>query len=149
MAKPATASNQFDPDTVNALLGKIDGFHSDLDSERGSYMSRCRNIRESIKAVYDEGKAKGVPQKELRTLVKIRLHEAASQKLFQELEHDQQQTLAMLAATERVADLPLWRSAADRKPVPGVDVALHAAGERHPPMFEDNAAHANFKKLDA
>lgn len=133
MAKPANASNQYDPEVVNALLGKIDGFDDDLASEKGSYMSRCRNIRESIKAVYDEAKAHGVPQKELRTLVKIRKHEKSASKLYHELENDQQVNLAMLAATEAVADLPLWRSATDRKPIPGVDVAK--SGETKNPMF--------------
>ncbi len=145
MAKPATASNHFDPDIVNALLGKIDGYHADLASMKGSYMANCRNVRESIKAVFDEGKAKGVPSKELRVLVKIRLHEAASTKLYEDLEADQQETLAMLAATEKVADLPLWRSAADRKPIPGVDVVR--TGEHPDPMFTDNTGGRTFDKL--
>lgn len=132
MAKPANASNQFNPDIVNGLLRKIDGYDADLASEKGSYMSRCRNIRENIKAVFDDGKAQGIPQKELRTLVKIRKHEKASEKLFHELESDQQINLQMLAATEKVADLPLWRSAAERKSVPGVDVD---APTHKPPMF--------------
>jgi uncharacterized protein (UPF0335 family) len=80
-------------------------------------MSRCCNIRESIKAVYDEAKAQGVPQKELRTLVEIRKHEKASTKLYHELEHDQQENLKMLAATVKVMDLPLWRATQHAKPM--------------------------------
>lgn len=132
MAKPATATNAFDPDIVNNLLNKIDGYHADLDSERGSYMSKCRNIRSSIEGVIEQGKAAGIPTKELKTLIKIRLKEKAARKLFEDLEGDQQITLQMIAATERVADLPLWRSAAERKPVPGVDVD---APRHKPPMF--------------
>lgn len=113
MAKPAHTSNQYDPAVVSNLLGKIDGYHGDLDSMKGSYMASCRNVRESIKAVYDEAKAQGVPQKELRVLVKIRMHEKASTKLYHELEHDQQTNLKMLAATEKVMDLPLWRASAE------------------------------------
>lgn len=134
MAKPANASNSYDPDVVQNLLGKIDGYDADLASERGASMSRCRNIRESIKAVFDEAKALGVPQKELRVLVKIRKHEKASERLYHELENDQQINLQMLAATEKVMDLPLWRSSADRKPVPGVDV--ERTGEHPRPMFK-------------
>ncbi len=145
MAKPAHATNDFDPKVVNGLLGKIDGFDVDLMSERSSYMSKCRNIRESIKAVYDEAKVQGVPGKELRVLVKIRSNERKNAALYGELEADQQQTLAMLAATEKVADLPLWRSAKERKPIPGVDVAR--TGEHSDPMFDDNVKHANFKQL--
>lgn len=146
MAKPATQTNDFDPATVNALLGKIDTYDADLMSERGSYMSKCRSIRESIQAVYDEAKGAGIPKKELSTLVKIRKCEAKSIKLYEDLEADQQQVLAMLAATEKVADLPLWRSAKERRPVPGVDV--ERTGEHPEPMFEDNAKHADFKPLN-
>jgi len=131
MAKPATASNQYDPDVVNNLLGKIDGFDADLDSEKGSYMKRCRDLRERIAAVYEEAKAAGVPQKELRTLVKIRKHEKASKKLFLELEHDQQENLKMIAATEKVKDLPLWRSAEER----GTHVDDDGATVHPKPMF--------------
>lgn len=146
MAKPATASNSFDPVIVSALLAKIDGYHADLASERGASMSRCRNIRESLNNVFKEAKAQGIPSKELRILVKIRINEARNMDLYEELEQDQQQTLAMLAATEKVADLPLWRSAADRKPIPGVDVAR--TGEHEDPMFEDdNTGGRTFAKL--
>ncbi len=61
-----------------------------------------------------------------------------------DLEGDQQQTLAMLAATEKVRDLPLWRSAEDRKPIPGVDVVR--TGEHPDPMF-DNTGGRTFGKL--
>lgn len=111
MAKPATTTNQYDRTILNSLLKKIDGFHTDLESERGSYMSRCRNIRESIQGVLEEAKAAGIPQKELRTWIKIRTNEAKTSKLYHELEPDQQQNLQMIAeATEKVRDLPLWRA---------------------------------------
>ena len=117
MAKAATA-NGFDQKEVNRILNKIDGFNADLLSERGAYMQQCRNIRESITAVYDEAKALGIPKKELRTLVKIRDNEAKNQKLYDELEADQQQTLQMLAACEQVKDLPLWKAAAANPEAP-------------------------------
>lgn len=149
MAKPANATNDFDPQVVNSLLGKIDGYDADLLSERGSYMSKCRNIRETIQGVYDEAKAAGIPKKELSTLVKIRKNEKRNIELYADLEADQQHTLAMLAATEKVKDLPLWR-AAERKPIPGVDVAR--SGQHPEPMFDEDPQglkNANFKKLDA
>jgi uncharacterized protein (UPF0335 family) len=148
VAKPATASNQFDPDVVNNLLGKIDGFDSDLESEKGSYMKRCRDLRERIKAVFDEGKALGVPEKELRTLVKIRKNERRNMKLYQELEHDQQETLKMLAATEKVKDLPLWRASFEER---GTHVDDTGKMQHAEPMFEDDPqglANAKFNKLN-
>ena len=113
MAKPATQSNSYDPEIVNGLLGKIDIFDADLLSERGSYMAKCRSIRDSIQAVYEEAKAVGIPRKELSTLVKIRKNEAKNLALFNDLEADQRHNLALLAATEKVKDLPLWRASFD------------------------------------
>ncbi len=112
MAKAANTSNDFEPEVVQELLGKIDGYHADLASERGTFMKTCRSIRESISNVYTEAKARGIPQKELRSLVKIRLNEAKNRKIYEELEADQQLTLSMLATAEGVKDLPLWRAAA-------------------------------------
>jgi uncharacterized protein (UPF0335 family) len=112
MAKAANTTNDFAPEVVQELLGKIDGYHRDLDSLRGDYMKECRNVRESIRAVYDEGKARGVPTKELRSLIKIRINEAKNRKIYEELEDDQQHVLSMLATAEGVKDLPLWRAAA-------------------------------------
>lgn len=151
MAKPATASNQFDPDVVNNLLGKIDGFDADLDSEKGSYMKKCRDIRERINAVFEEAKAHGVPQKELRVLVKIRKHEKSSKKLFLELEHDQQESLKLLAATEKVKDLPLWRAAFDTEDR-GTHVDDAGKTQHAKPMFEEDPqglANAKFTKLNS
>jgi uncharacterized protein (UPF0335 family) len=112
MAKAANTTNDFEPEVVQELLGKIDGYHADLVSERGTFMKTCRSIRESISNVYTEAKARGIPEKELRSLVKIRLNEAKNRKIYEELEADQQLTLSMLATAEGVKDLPLWRAAA-------------------------------------
>ena len=149
MAKPATASNAYDPDVVNNLLGKIDGYDADLDSMKGSYMSSCRNVRENIKAVYDQAKAQGVPEKELRTLVKIRKNERRNMKLYQELEHDQQESLKLLAATEKVKDLPLWRAAFDSEDR-GTHVDDTGKMKHAEPMFEDpqGLQNAKFTKLN-
>jgi uncharacterized protein (UPF0335 family) len=111
MAKPAATTNDFEPEVVQEMLGKIDGYEADLASERGSSMKRCRNIRESISNVYKEAKTRGIPTKELRSLVKIRKNEAKNRQIYDELEADQQAILSMLATAEGVKDLPLWRAA--------------------------------------
>lgn len=113
MAKQAAQqTNDFDAGVVQEVLGKIDGYEADLASERGSSMARCRNIRESINNVFKEAKARGIPTKELRALVKIRKNENKNKEIYDELEQDQQQILSMLATAEGVKDLPLWRAAA-------------------------------------
>jgi len=113
MAKQAAQqTNEFEREVVQEVLAKIDGFEADLASERGSSMARCRNIRESINNAYKEAKARGIPSKELRTLVEIRKNETKNKQLYDDLESDQQQILSMLATAEGVKDLPLWRAAA-------------------------------------
>ena len=113
MAKQAAQqTNEFEPEVVQEVLGKIDGFEADLASERGSSMARCRNIRESINNVFKEAKARGIPPKELRALVKIRKNENKNREIYDDLEADQQHILSMLATAEGVKDLPLWRAAA-------------------------------------
>ncbi|MBR0879143.1 uncharacterized protein (UPF0335 family) [Bradyrhizobium barranii subsp. barranii] len=125
MAKSAAVANDFDPALVQEMLSKIDGYHADLASERGSSMSRCRNIRESISNVYKEAKARGIPTKELRSLVKIRINEAKNREIYEELEADQQQILSMLAVAEGVKDLPLWRAAAMNSGFDGASATAH------------------------
>lgn len=121
MAKPATTTNDFEPGIVQEILAKIDGYHADLASERGSSMARCRNIRESISNVYKEAAARGIPTKELRALIKIRANEGKNREIFDDLESDQQQIVSMLAMCEGVQDLPLWRAAADAAKVIPID----------------------------
>jgi uncharacterized protein (UPF0335 family) len=75
-------------------------------------MAACRNIRDSIRGVYEDAKAQGIPTKELRSLVKIRKNEAKNRRIYEELEADQREILSMLATAEGVKDLPLWRAAA-------------------------------------
>ena len=139
MAKQATHSNHFDADIVNGALSRIDELDKELASAQGAYMSTCRGFRDQIKQVIEEAREKGIPSKEFRALVSIRRLEAKTRKIAAGLEPDQQDTLAMLAATEKVMDLPLWR--VTREPIPerepGVDVAREAAGEREPMWSDD------------
>lgn len=108
-AKEAAATNEYDPKVIQNLVGKIDQHFADLASEQGSYMQRCRTIRESIAATYDEGKARGVPKKELRAFVSGRQKLAKARAVLDDLEPDQRQTVEMLAkAYGDAADLPLF-----------------------------------------
>src|SRR5258705_11972535 len=100
MAKSAKSTNDFEPEVVQEILAKIDGFGKDLKSKHGEYMKQCRNIRESISNCYKEAKARGIPTKELRSLVKIRINEAKNHHIYGKLEPEQQQVLSMLATAE-------------------------------------------------
>jgi hypothetical protein len=115
MAQPASATNTFDPTIVKPIVDKIEGFLADLDSERGSYMQRCRSIRDSMSSAYEEGKARGIPKKELRALVRTREKLRAARRVLDDLEPEQRQTVEMLAeAFGDAADLPLFAETINR-----------------------------------
>jgi hypothetical protein len=67
-------------------------------------VARCKGL--------PPAKARGIPTKELRALVKIRKNENKNREIYDDLEQDQQHILSMLATAEGVKDLPLWRAAA-------------------------------------
>jgi len=54
------------------FMRRIEKLMDDLDSERGSYMAKCRPIHEDIREVYAEAKDHGVPVKALKGLIKWR-----------------------------------------------------------------------------
>lgn len=122
MAKSATHSNDFDPAFVNSVLAQLDAKDFELSSEQGSYRARRGAIQDEIKSIYDLAKGHGVPTIALKALMTIRRNERKNVQIFTNLEADSQETLARLAATEKVKDLPLWRSAEDRKALPPADL---------------------------
>jgi uncharacterized protein (UPF0335 family) len=73
--KPARAARIGDntlEGRTKPYLKRIEKLLDDLDSERGSYMAKCRPIHEDIREIYGEAKDNGVPIKALKGLVKWR-----------------------------------------------------------------------------
>jgi uncharacterized protein (UPF0335 family) len=50
-------------------LRRIQNLLDDLESEKGSYMARCKPIREDIDDIYVEAKENGLPKKVMKDLV--------------------------------------------------------------------------------
>ena len=57
---------------AEAYLARIETLLSDIDSERGTYMARCKELREDISEIYVEAKDNSVPVKALKGIVKHR-----------------------------------------------------------------------------
>jgi len=57
---------------AQAYLARIETLLADIDSERGTYMARCKELREDISGIYVEAKDNGVPVKALKGIVKHR-----------------------------------------------------------------------------
>lgn len=107
--------NGYDKQVLQSVMKRIEGCFTDLLSERGAYMNRCRGIREGITAAYDDAKAAGIPKKELRLLVKNRERERKIIESIAELEADERQTYEVIQESlGDFANLPLGAAALDR-----------------------------------
>lgn len=121
MAKRVTAadaqrgSNGYDSDELKALIGQIESFHGDLESEKGSYMRRCKDIRDGIDEVYAEAKNKGISKKALKTHIDLRKLEARKAVLVGKLEDGDGDSFDKMAeALGDFAKLPLGAAAMAR-----------------------------------
>lgn len=68
MASPPHA-NSGDP---KAFLQRIENLIGDIETMRGEYMERVKEVREDIKLVYEEARDQGIEVKALKGLVKYR-----------------------------------------------------------------------------
>jgi uncharacterized protein (UPF0335 family) len=115
MAKAANKGNGYDKAALTSIVGEIEGCMADLLSERGSYMQRCRSIRERITDAYERAKEAGIPVKELRLLVRNRAREAKIEQSIAELEADAQATYELLYdALGDFKSTPLGEAALDK-----------------------------------
>src|SRR6185312_16153185 len=75
MAKNQTGdqkTNGIDPVKAKRFVGEIDRCFDELASERGSYMARCRGIRDRIKGWKEQAADAGIPRGGLNHLLKRR-----------------------------------------------------------------------------
>jgi hypothetical protein len=89
-------TNGLDKEAAQAFVDQIERHMSDLLSERGSYMARCRGIREAITGVYDDAKGKGIRRNSLKTLIKERGLERRIIELREALEADDKDNYELL-----------------------------------------------------
>lgn len=120
MAKTAEPISKLDGATVKTFLHRIDELFAEMASEQGSYMARCKGIRDDMKEVYADAKNQSVPTRELKKLVAIRRKMAKLYAELQELDTLEQNTLAeLMRLTETKQELPLleWIEKASVEPV--------------------------------
>lgn len=107
MTKAAKYSGH-DPDQIKGFVSDIEHCLKQLESERGKYMSRCRSIRDDIKAVIEVAKESGISTRALRSVVKARELERKVDKLRDALEDEHQETYDQIRhCLGDLADTPL------------------------------------------
>lgn len=95
MAKPAT-SNQPKPEHVQEAVREIEDRYDELASERGSYMLKCRRIREVMAANYDKAGDRGISKKLLKLIIQERALEKKIDSLALDLQPDERSELEVL-----------------------------------------------------
>lgn len=142
MAKKAKdVSNQlqgYDPGLVQGLLKRLEGCAAELLSERGSYMKKCRDLRETMAGIYEEATARGVPGKALKKLFKAQEALAKVTADIEELEDEAREAVLGIAQAGEVKPvLDLFGFAAGTPDANVVD--LNAKRTRKRKAAEPNA----------
>lgn len=97
---------------VQAAVRNIEEHHSDLASERGTYMQRCKRIREAMANDYDTAGNRGISKKLLKKIIKERELERRIESLTDDLEPDERSELEMLVEKlGEFANTPLGKAA--------------------------------------
>ena len=96
MARKANETNSPDSEDVKAAVTNIEERLSDLASERGIYMQKCKRIREGMANDYETAGNRGISKKLLKTIVKERELERKIDALTIELEPDERSEREML-----------------------------------------------------
>jgi hypothetical protein len=113
--KAAEVTNAPDSEDVQRAVRNIEDRYVELASEKGSYMLKCRHIREAMKRDYENASTQGISQKLLKLIIKERSLERQIDGLAVDLENDERSELEMLM--ERLGDfgtLPLGLAAIDK-----------------------------------
>ncbi len=117
MARKATASNSNtpSPEDVQSAVRSIEQRYTELATERGAYMQKCRRIREDMSSNYDAAGLNGISKKLLQKIIKERDLERKIAGLTDDLEPDERSELEMLVeALGEFGDLPLGKAAIAR-----------------------------------
>ena len=109
--------NGLQPAIVQGFTDRIEALMSDLATEKGEYMQRCKVIRDDIAMVLTEAKDAGIPKKAFKAVIKTRELAARIDNLRDDLEPEQQETYDQIRhALGDLADLPLGRATLSRHP---------------------------------
>lgn len=96
MARKASEANTPDNEAVQVAVRDIEERYNELASERGSYMLKCRRIREKMATHYEVAGDKGISKKLLKSIVKERELERKIEGLVVDLEPDERSEREML-----------------------------------------------------
>jgi uncharacterized protein (UPF0335 family) len=96
--EPHHGANSVDA-KARPFVDRIERVISDMESDKGAYMAKCRAHRERIKDVLTEAKDRGLPVKAVKGIVKYRGLERKKQKIATGLDVDEAAVYSQLVET--------------------------------------------------
>lgn len=104
--------NGYDAKAVKSFIERVESIHAEIESEKGTYMRKCKELREDIASVLDEGKDAGIPKKLLKAHIELRKLELRKESIVENLSDDDASDFEVMAdALGEFAKLPLGMAA--------------------------------------
>jgi uncharacterized protein (UPF0335 family) len=116
MTGSAQTSNGFDTEKTKSFVNRVEEIEREIDSERGSFMAKCKALRDDINDVLEEAKEAGLPRKALRKVLQSRKLERKVEAIREDLESEDQDSFDLIRlALGDLGDLPLGQTVLDKK----------------------------------
>ena len=111
-----TRPNEITGDLIEPHIRKIESFLKDLESEKGTYLNRCKSFRVAISDAISDASDAGVPKAALKKAIETLKLQRRINKLRSGLEEDMQAFHdQIITAVEGLEDLPLGIAAVERE----------------------------------
>lgn len=88
MEAPRIISNGVDPELAYAAIHEIEKIDGELESEKGSYMARCKAIKDRRKATLEEYRDRGLSKGFIKGVIEIRKLNAKVEDIHADLAED-------------------------------------------------------------
>ena len=97
MAEALRDSNGYDGELVKELIGRHEEIESEIESEKGAFMAKCKNLRKGQAEILTEGKARGIPKAALKNVIGARKLQRKLDAIREELDGDDADNFDLLA----------------------------------------------------
>lgn len=119
MAKVLEARpNRAPADQAASFVDKFEELEADIASERGTFMAKCKAIREKQRELLDDAKAQGIKKGVVKAIAKARVFEAKARDTLADIEDDEDRIYAVdirRALGDDFSTLPLGAAAVNRE----------------------------------
>jgi hypothetical protein len=129
MTRILEGKNRATPSEAASFVDQFEELEAEIASERGTFMAKCKAIRERQKDLLEDAKSQGVGKGLVKSIAKARELEAKAKAIRDEMEDDDRAFFIDIrkALGDDYSALPLGAAAVAREDGNGVDPIAAAA----------------------